>query len=357
MSKFSSHQERSNKRRKLSPVSERTDTIRSERAKPENSNADKVAPKSYNHDQNINEGSKSITLPSVKDLASSEASKRRAALKNMLNYFTQREAQSTLSMTECLQVWRGFFVAIYMHDSKNTISVQNVLREVASTFQIFDSKDMELQQTRPKGKPDDTVTNHSWLAQYHAAFWQTLVKEWAGIDSHRMNKYLLLVRFVVKELASLCLRPLFKVQAPSNESSSNSKTRKRKTKAETETEFKVTVSSEDQMRVENVTKVLEADGPLNTIDRKIPDGLRLHILDLYAMEIFAAFSSLVEETEISDAATWSGSTAVQETLTMLKSPVSRMTDSANGAPKNVRTKAKEALADFESRNDELQALS
>lgn len=331
MSKLDNTTERSRKRRKLSPPAE----------------VQKVA-KSNKDVTKVNESPVPTALPSVKDLASSESSVRRAALKTILSHLKERPAGSSLSATECLQLWKGFFVAIYMHDSKNAISVQNLLKEIANTFQIFDEKERELYEHGVAGAS-------TWLEQYHVAFWQTLVKEWAGIDSHRMNKYLLLVRFVTRELATICLRPSFQAAVQDSGAATNGKTRKRKAKPDSDKEKHDLIQGARPDKVQSVTKVLKNDGPLNTKDRKIPDGLRLHVLDLYVTEISSGYSTLAEEN--ADGAQKPDFATVQEIFTGLKSPVLEMSHSDSGSPRNIRLKAKEALEEFGTKEEEMQESS
>lgn len=340
MSKLANGSERSRKRRKLSPASELEKTTATEEVR----NTDVK-----------NEDSTSMVLPSVKDLASSEASTRRVCLKNILNHLQGRSASSSLPSSECLQLWKGFFVVIYMHDSKNAISVQNLLKEIAGTFRIFDNKDIELHQGTDESKPNGQDAENSWLEPYHNAFWQTLVKEWATIDSHRMNKYLLLVRFVMRELATICLHSIFHSNVQGSSTSTNGKARKRKSRTDSKNEKDDTVEVASQLKIKSVVDVLQTDGPLNTKDRKIPDGLRLHLLDLYATETFAALSTLMEEA--ADQTTKPQLIKLKEMLDGLKSPVLAMSQSDSGAPRNVRMKAKEALEEFGLNEDEIMQTS
>ena len=92
-------------------------------------------------------------LPSIKDLASSDSSKRRACFKTLQKHLEDRPNNAPLSHHDCLQLWRGMFVAVYMHDSKNTISVQNLLKDIAGTFSMISAKD---------GYGED-----NWLTPYH----------------------------------------------------------------------------------------------------------------------------------------------------------------------------------------------
>lgn len=258
----------------------------------------------------------SQNLPSVKDLASSDWPKRKAAFEAIKKHLEQRPASSILSQADCLQIWRGFSVAVYMYDSKSPISVQNFIRDVAETFSIVASKD----------EPDSTV----WLDNYHKAFEQTLTREWANIDSHRMNKYLLLVRFMVSELFKACFHPLFSLKPES-------------------TDAQQTVANLSAItRLTAVMDVLKTDGPLNCTDRKIADGLRLHLLDILPVEVGTAWDSAstegsgnAEDPETID------EVFVDQMFKIIVSPVQDMSKSDSGAQKHVRSRAKEALVSLE----------
>lgn len=254
-------------------------------------------------------------LPSVKDLASSEWPKRRAAFASIKEHLKSRPASSQLSRDECLQVWRGLFVAIYMHDSKNPVSVQNFLADVADTFSVVASKD----------QPQNT----SWLDVYHRAFHETLVREWASIDSHRMNKYLLLVRLVMRQLFKLCFQPLFVGQSTNEQYNG---------------------SGASLTRTRSIMEVLQAVGPLNCTDRKIADGLRLHLLDILPDEVLAAWGLAGAGNETDD----QGPQKLDEDhlralFTIISEPLHHMSNSDSGAQKHVRARAREAASSMEQK--------
>lgn len=81
------------------------------------------------------------------------------------------------------------------------------------------------------------------------AFWQTMVREWPNIDSHRINKYLRLCRFV--------LRASF---------------------------LRLGAKKYAQSFVEKHNDIMRAT-PLNPEDIRIPDGIRYHVIDIYIDEI------------------------------------------------------------------------
>src|SRR3954465_10386090 len=89
-----------------------------------------------------------------------------------------------LSEIQALQLQKGFFFALYMHDSKSPISVQNLIATLA---------DLTVSTTTP-------VPPTAVALPLTEAFWTTMPREWTNIDAHRMDKYLLFVRFVVRRV-------------------------------------------------------------------------------------------------------------------------------------------------------------
>jgi len=80
-------------------------------------------------------------VPSLKALASSDARLRRLALQEIFANLSERS--TPLTHAQCLQLWRGFFVALYMHDSKSMVSVQNLTANLADQFRVIAGKHAE----------------------------------------------------------------------------------------------------------------------------------------------------------------------------------------------------------------------
>lgn len=277
-------------------------------------------------------------VPSVKGLDSSEPATRRATLKTIVEHLQSRSSAIPLTPTQCLQLWRGFFVAIYMHDSRSPLSVQNLLREIADTFTTVASKDSEIESNDLTTEP----SQNAWLEPYHTAFWETVSREWATIDSHRMNKYLLLVRFVLRDLFKICMEGVFAVDDSSMKHSSTSKSKKsRKTEPKEKRD-----EQKSMQKTEDCVNVLQTVGPLNPSQRKISDGLRLHVLDIWSDELFAALTDL-EETYKSNQET---STETEERVArvvpmihLLSGSVEAIAKSDSGAQRHIRARAKDAI--------------
>jgi hypothetical protein len=95
------------------------------------------------------------------------------------------------------------------------------------------------------------------LSTWHTAFWTITSKEWSGLDQWRMNKWMLLIRFAVRSLFGI----LFNAASSSDSD-----------------------AKEVEALVESQVKILEA-GPLSPKERSVPDGLRLHVLDIWLDEL------------------------------------------------------------------------
>lgn len=160
-----------------------------------------------------------------------------------------------------------------MHDSKNQLSVQKLIETLASTFQTMYTKDKEYldsfnhpgdedQDTSKGSKPDEpddehlelTMEDFPWLTRWHGAFWETLCREWSRIDQWRMNKYLLLIRFVVREIFRLVFAALSDEDA-------------------------------DCGVLGGILVFIFQQYPLSPSERKVPDGMRLHVLDVWVEEL------------------------------------------------------------------------
>lgn len=207
-----------------------------------------------------------------------------------------------------------------MHDSKNAISVQKLIAELAGTFSIIAAKDEELSDRETEG--DKTSM---WLSPWHVAFWTTIVREWRGIDQWRINKYLSLVRFVIRELFVVTFSRLLATGTSDVASQATAQTRE---------------------MLEAQLRVLKTTGPFNPKDRKIADGLRLHLCDIWIDELLVAREQVMTEK---------GAEPISEDLTAtdilyaIKKPLQELAHGSSQAQKNVRDKAKEALQEFDEK--------
>ncbi|KAJ9632828.1 uncharacterized protein PV06_09742 [Exophiala oligosperma] len=249
-------------------------------------------------------------IPSVKDLASSEPSTRRACLKTITTHLEERSPSNPLTPTQCLQLWRGLYVALYMHDSKNAVSVQNLASELSKTVQTMASKDDELRT----GQSDP-----SWLQSWSLAFWETICREWSSIDQWRMNKILMLVRFVVRETFNVSL-----------------------SRAASELDDDTSTSPSSLSITSQQTKIFET-WPLSPRERQVPDGLRLHVLDVWVDELSGQVDAVQKGLDEG-----SGETSAEKKSTLIDGaakrfmvPVEKISKEA--ISRGVKMRAKDAL--------------
>ena len=207
-----------------------------------------------------------------------------------------------LTLTQALQLQKGFFFALYMHDSKSPISVQNLIATLA---------DLTISTATP-------ASPAAVALPLTEAFWTTMAREWTSIDAHRMDKYLLFVRFVVR-----------RVLAGVVEDATN--------KEDTEEE----VQKRQIALLENF--------PLSPRERKVPDGLRYHVLDIYVDELERAVAlgedggNEEEKEEEEEQGEEEISEKTRTRVESLLAPVE--TVAKEGLSKGVRVRAKETLAD------------
>jgi ribosomal RNA-processing protein 1 len=256
----------------------------------------------------------------LRPLASSEPSLRRGALTKLLTLLQQQ----TFTSTDLQQIWRALYVALYMHDSKSAVSVQNLARTLAGTLRTFYERDL------PNGEANEDDEEEYDFPQSVAwanAFWAELANEWPVIDQWRMNKVLMLVRFWVSEgiaiVGEMTGVGLEEVTIP------------------------------DDLRDNYIAEVVGL--PLEAT-RKLPDGLRMHVLDVWGDEL-----ERLNQTDQEDEESGSKDSVEEEdqeerrrlVVAMLLMPVKELSifrnggsgdgDSVPNMPKNVRVRAKEVL--------------
>lgn len=198
-----------------------------------------------------------------------------------------------------------------MHDSKNAISVQNFTAELAGLLEIIASKDAELSKAGNRGYP--------WLETWTTAFWETICREWSSIDQWRMNKVLLLVRFFLRDLFNLALN-LMCNNASTGEPAS------------------------DDM-ISGQIRILES-WPLSPRERKVPDGLRLHVLDIWVDELSGQISAVRKElSDVHESDRETIETASLNTAKRFMVPLEKV--SREALSKGVKIRAKEALKLFQ----------
>ncbi|KAI5370233.1 Putative nucleolar, Nop52 [Septoria linicola] len=164
----------------------------------------------------------SDSSPFIKQLASSDRSIRDRALSSLRTYLSRSTPFTSLDF---LKLWKGLHYCMFMSDKPR--NQQRLARDLAALTDVL-AKENVL----------------PWLQ----AFWKTMAREWGGIDSLRMDKYLYLIRCYVNKGFEVCAKRGWEVDAYQD--------------------------------------VLDADGgPLSVRDVKVPVGLKLHVLDIWVDEL------------------------------------------------------------------------
>ncbi len=198
-----------------------------------------------------------------------------------------------------------------MHDSKNALSVQNLAAELARTVQTMASKDDEVRNAGSQ--------TYSWLETWSVAFWETICREWPSIDQWRMNKILLLVRFYLREVFHLSLQSVVDDDSEGKENS---------------TKF-----------ITSQVHILEA-WPLSPRERKVPDGLRLHVLDIWVDELAGQVDAVQKgHSQNGETENESANAALTDVANKFMTPVEKVSKEA--PHKGVKMRAKEAVKSFQ----------
>ena len=207
-----------------------------------------------------------------------------------------------------------------MHDSKNAISVQNLTKTLSSFFTLIAGRDDALSNPNGKPSPDE-------LECFTSAFWETMVREYTSVDSLRVDKVLLLMRFAVRQIFRVLFQDV--TSSPSTEAGSM-----------------LTPSS----RIDSQTRLF-AQWPLSPRERRVPDGIRYHVLDLWVDELelvkaetLAGCSTLASgDGDDDDDKTDSeqARSRIGYTLETLMQPIQSL--AKEGLSKSVRVRAKDVL--------------
>ncbi|NXY44418.1 RRP1B protein, partial [Ceuthmochares aereus] len=112
-------------------------------------------------------------------LAANEKRIRDRALKKLRGYIgvrTQRPAGG-FSQEELLKIWKGLFYCMWMQDKP--LLQEELADNIAQLIHVF----------------QNTEARHLFIQ----TFWQTMNREWTGIDSLRLDKYYMLMRRILRQ--------------------------------------------------------------------------------------------------------------------------------------------------------------
>ncbi|PPQ99546.1 hypothetical protein CVT24_005334 [Panaeolus cyanescens] len=171
------------------------------------------------------------TLPLGKYLASTEKKTRDKAIKSLAGFFS--EGQDVLSKSDMDKLWKGIFYCFWMSDKP--LVQQALATELAELVLTISSTPSSLAFLR--------------------GFWETIVREWNGIDRLRIDKYYMLIRRFVNATFRLLMRTGWN-------------------KHDCETSNNILM-----------------EGPLNADDIRVPTSLAYHISDVFVEELDKALST------------------------------------------------------------------
>ncbi|KAI4894810.1 hypothetical protein NFI96_000654 [Prochilodus magdalenae] len=161
-------------------------------------------------------------------LAANEKLVRTKALKTLRKYFNLRSQKEAGGFTneDLMKIWKGLFYCLWMQDKP--LLQEELSDRISGLIHSFHTTDSQL--------------------LYFETFLQTLKREWNGIDRLRMDKFFQLVRFVFRQAFEVLRRRQW-----------------------------------DSSLVNQLLEVFTAQLLQSTT--RVPDGLMLHILELYMTEL------------------------------------------------------------------------
>ncbi|NXM72929.1 RRP1B protein, partial [Serilophus lunatus] len=161
-------------------------------------------------------------------LAANEKRIRDRALKKLRGYIgvrTQRPAGG-FSQEELLKIWKGLFYCMWMQDKP--LLQEELAANISQLIHVF----------------QNTEARHLFIQ----TFWQTMNREWSGIDNLRLDKYYMLMRLILRQ------------------------------------SFEVLKRSEwDESLTELLLQLLMKE--IMDPDSHAPSGIKLHFIDIYLDEL------------------------------------------------------------------------
>lgn len=96
-----------------------------------------------------------------------------------------------LSYEEYLKLWKGLFFAMWMADKPKY--QQELAERLASMARVL-SSEMPAAAEEESEEPEDMTTIMPPCLLFVRSFWETMCREWRGIDRLRLNKYYALMK-------------------------------------------------------------------------------------------------------------------------------------------------------------------
>uniref|UniRef100_A0A8D0EEW0 Ribosomal RNA processing 1B n=1 Tax=Salvator merianae TaxID=96440 RepID=A0A8D0EEW0_SALMN len=112
-------------------------------------------------------------------LAANEKRIRDRALKKLRGYITLRSqsSASAFSQDELLKIWKGLFYCMWMQDKP--LLQEELSNNISQLIHVIENMD----------------TRHLFVQ----TFWQTMNREWNGIDRLRLDKFYMLIRMMLRQ--------------------------------------------------------------------------------------------------------------------------------------------------------------
>lgn len=119
----------------------------------------------------------------VRQLASNKRATRENALKTLKKFLSSKEKMSKLKSDDFNKLWKGMFYTMWFSDRPRP--QQRLANELAGLF----SQDID----------------EEYFNKFVESYWIIMAREWKDLDKWRVDKFLMLMRYVIRE----CLRRLY----------------------------------------------------------------------------------------------------------------------------------------------------
>ncbi|KAJ7333102.1 Ribosomal RNA processing protein 1 B [Desmophyllum pertusum] len=175
----------------------------------------------------------------AKKLANNEKIIRDKAVNKLRAWIRSRPKDSPgFSEVDLLKIWKGLFYCMWMSDKP--LIQEELALNISQLIVSF--------------------RNGQSVVLFIKTFFKTMQREWHGIDRLRLDKFYLLIRFFVKETFNFLKKSGW----------------------------------EDQL-VSEVSSIFN-DEPMNPTSQAVPDGIRLHLISVYLVELGSIINDQVQTT-------------------------------------------------------------
>lgn len=113
----------------------------------------------------------------VRQLASNKRAVRDNALATLKKFLSSKEKASKLNISEFNKLWKGLFYTMWFCDRPRP--QQRLANELAKLF-------------------SETIVDEQFCA-FVESFWIIMINEWRDLDKWRVDKFLMLMRYVIRE--------------------------------------------------------------------------------------------------------------------------------------------------------------